>query len=57
MSGSVNVRIFSESLGNGGGHDRASGANFKSENGDMVEVITCIETVLEFMKNNKPVLS
>lgn len=57
MSGSVNVRIFSESLGNGGGHDRASGANFKSENSEAIEVATCIETVLEFMKNNKPVLS
>ena len=57
MSGSVNVRIFSESLGNGGGHDRASGANFPSVDGEPVSVDTCIDTVLEFMKNNKPVLS
>ena len=57
MLGSVNVRIFSESLGNGGGHDRASGANFASTDGAPVSVEHCIETVLEFMKNNKPVLS
>lgn len=57
MSGSVNVRIFSEGLGVGGGHDRASGANFKPENGSVVEVEDCIEKVFEFMKNNKPVLS
>lgn len=57
MSGSVNVRIFCESLGLGGGHDRASGANFKSEGGAPVEVPSCIEKVFDFMKNNKPVLS
>lgn len=57
MQGSVNVRILSESLGIGGGHDRASGANFKGENGSVVETEECIEKVFEFMKNNKPVLS
>jgi nanoRNase/pAp phosphatase (c-di-AMP/oligoRNAs hydrolase) len=57
MSGSVNVRIFSESLGNGGGHDRASGASFKNEDNTPVEVNSCIQRVLEFMKNSKPVLS
>ncbi len=57
MSGSVNVRILSESLGNGGGHDRASGASFKNEDNTPISVETCIETVLKFMKNNKPVLS
>ncbi len=57
MSGSVNVRVLSESLGVGGGHDRASGANFKSEEGTPVEIDFCIQTVLDFMKNNKPVLS
>lgn len=57
MLGSVNVRIFSESLGVGGGHDRASGANFKNENGDVMQVDACIEKVFEFMKNNQPVLS
>lgn len=54
---SVNVRIFCESLGVGGGHDRASGANFKSDDGVPVEIAPCIERVLDFMKNNKPVLS
>lgn len=57
MSGSVNVRIFCEALGLGGGHDSASGANFKSEDGVPVEVPSCIEKVFDFMKNNKPVLS
>ena len=57
MSGSVNVRVFHEMMGVGGGHDRASGANFKSDNGQPVETEECIEKVFEFMKNNKPVLS
>ncbi len=57
MLGSVNVRVFSESLGVGGGHDRASGANFKNDNGEPMQVENCIENVFEFMKNNKPVLS
>lgn len=57
MLGSVNVRIFSEALGVGGGHDRASGANFKNDDGSPMQVEACIERVFEFMKNNKPVLS
>ncbi len=57
MIGSVNVRIFSEQLGIGGGHDRASGASFKSEKGEVLEVEDCIEKVLDFMKKNVPVLS
>ncbi len=57
MSGSVNVRIFSEELGVGGGHDRASGANFKNDDKSPMRVEDCVETVLDFMKNNKPVLS
>ncbi len=57
MPGSVNVRIFSESLGVGGGHDRASGANFKNDDGTPMQLETCVDKVFEFMKNNKPVLS
>lgn len=54
---SVNVRIFHEQMGIGGGHDRASGANFKQEGDEPMDIKTCLEKVLEFMKNNKPVLS
>lgn len=56
LSGSVNVRVLSEALGIGGGHDRASGANFKSENGEKIQVAPCIEKVLEFMKNTQPTI-
>ncbi len=54
---SVNVRIFHEKMGIGGGHDRASGANFIKEDGDIMSIDECLNFVLEFMKNNKPVLS
>jgi nanoRNase/pAp phosphatase (c-di-AMP/oligoRNAs hydrolase) len=57
MNGSVNVRILCETMGIGGGHDRASGGNFKSEDGTPVAVDACIETVLDFMKKTGPVLS
>ena len=56
LAGSVNVRVLSEALGIGGGHDRASGANFKSENGEKIQVAPCIEKVLEFMKNTQPTI-
>ncbi len=55
--GSVNVRILCESMGIGGGHDRASGANFKNDDGAPMQVENCVDKVFEFMKNNKPVLS
>lgn len=57
LAGSVNVRLFHEQIGVGGGHDRASGANFKQEGDSPMEVADCLEIVLQFMKNNKPVLS
>jgi bifunctional oligoribonuclease and PAP phosphatase NrnA len=47
---SVNVRDLSERLGIGGGHDRASGGNFK----DCPEPVDCIAKVLQFMETNKP---
>ena len=56
LSGSVNVRVFSEALCIGGGHDRASGANFKPENDEKMQVAPCIEKVLEFMKTTKPII-
>ncbi|MEI6022594.1 MAG: DHH family phosphoesterase [bacterium] len=56
LSGSVNVRVFSEALGIGGGHDRASGANFKPENDEKIQVAPCIEKVLEFMKTTTPTI-
>jgi phosphoesterase RecJ-like protein len=56
LVGSVNVRIFAEMQNIGGGHDRAAGANFKSINGEKIEVVPCIEKVLEFMKNNTPTI-
>ncbi len=56
LAGSVNVRIFAEMQNIGGGHDRASGANFKSENGEKIQVAPCIEKVLEFMKNTQPTI-
>ena len=57
LPGSVNVRLLSEALGLGSGHNRASGANFKSIDGTPIQVEDCIEKVLDYMKNNKPVLS
>ena len=56
LSGSVNVRVFAEMQNIGGGHDRAAGANFKSSNGEKIEVAPCIEKVLEFMKNTEPTI-
>lgn len=52
LSGSVDVRIFHEQLGIGSGHIRASGGYFKE-----IDPKICLEKVVEFMKNNKPVLS
>lgn len=52
LSGSVDVRAFHEALGIGSGHIRASGGSFKDTDPEI-----CLQKVLEFMKNNKPVLS
>lgn len=56
LAGSVNVRIFAEMQHIGGGHDRAAGANFKSENGEKIQVAPCIEKVLDFMKTTEPTI-
>lgn len=50
-AGSVNVRVLHEQLGIGGGHDRAAGGNFPG-----VDPEICITTILEWMKNNKPMV-
>ena len=52
LSGSVDTRAFHEALGIGSGHIRASGGYFKESDPEI-----CLQKVLEFMKNNKPVLS
>lgn len=50
---SVNVNDLHTRLEVGGGHVRASGGSFK----DILSSEECIQKVLEFMKNNNPVLS
>lgn len=52
LSGSVDVRTFHELLGIGSGHIHASGGYFKE-----IDPEVCLNKVIEFMKNNKPVLS
>jgi phosphoesterase RecJ-like protein len=51
LPGSVNVRDLHERLGIGGGHDRASGGYFVE-----IDPSVCILKVLEWMKENKPLL-
>jgi phosphoesterase RecJ-like protein len=55
VQGSVNVRDMHERLGIGGGHDRASGGNFKKENIDR-EPKQCIVEVLDWMGHNAPLI-
>ncbi len=57
LARSVNVRLLCEGMGIGGGHDRASGANFKHDDGTAMEVADAIDTLFKYMQNNKPVLS
>lgn len=57
LAGSVNVRLLCEGMSIGGGHDRASGANFKHADGSAMEVTDAIDTLFKYMQNNKPVLS
>ena len=53
--GSVNVRDIVERMQIGGGHDRAAAGIFKRE-GDSPDPHACIEKILEWLKNNKPVI-
>jgi len=56
IAGSVNVRIFHELLGVGGGHDRAAGANFAPEYDTPLTVEDCLQKVFKFMETHTPVL-
>ncbi len=51
LPGSVNVRDLHERMGIGGGHDRASGGYFTGS-----EPNDCVTKVLQWMKENKPLL-
>jgi hypothetical protein len=53
MQGTVNVRDMHERLSIGGGHDRASGGNFKKTDIDR-EPKQCIVEVLDWMSHNSP---
>lgn len=52
LPNSVNVRDFHEKMGIGGGHDRASGGYFSESN-----VKECLSKVLDWIKNNKPLIN
>lgn len=56
LSGSVNVRDLFEKMSLGGGHDRASGGIFKRD-GDSNDPQICIKQIVEWMKNNKPLMN
>lgn len=56
LIGSVNVRDLMERMRIGGGHDRASGGTFR-KNGQDLDVDTCIEKILDWIKSNQPVLA
>jgi len=49
---SVSVRDLMERMKIGGGHDRAAGGTFKNEK----DVKNCINKVVEWTKNNKPII-
>ncbi|MEX2032937.1 MAG: DHH family phosphoesterase [Candidatus Colwellbacteria bacterium] len=50
----VNVREIAEQMEIGGGHDRAAGGTFREEN-KVLDAKECLEKVLEWLKDNKPV--
>lgn len=52
LPGSVMVRDIVEKMKIGGGHDRAAGGTFKQADPKI-----CVEKILNWMKENKPVLS
>ncbi len=56
LPGSVNVREIAERMGIGGGHDRAAGGTFKEEN-RVLEPEECLGKVLEWIKNNSPIIN
>lgn len=56
LPGSVNVRDMFESMGIGGGHDRASGANFPAIKGEPMESSVVVEKLFAWMRDNSPIL-
>ncbi len=56
LPGGVNVRDLLERMSLGGGHDRAAGGIFKKDT-DSKDPKMCVEQIVEWMKNNKPVLN
>lgn len=56
LPGSVNVREVAERMGIGGGHDLAAGGTFREE-GRPLDSEECLEKVLEWLKENKPVIN
>ncbi|MDP2650621.1 MAG: DHH family phosphoesterase [bacterium] len=53
---SVNVREIAERMGIGGGHDRAAGGTFR-EGGKTLDARECLERVLDWLEQNKPITS
>jgi nanoRNase/pAp phosphatase (c-di-AMP/oligoRNAs hydrolase) len=53
---SVNVRDLAERMGIGGGHDRSAGSAIKKVDKD-IESQQAIDTIIEWMKTNKPLLN
>ncbi len=56
LPGSVNVRELAEQMRIGGGHDRAAGGTFKEES-KALDPKECLSRVLDWVKQNRPVLS
>ncbi len=50
----VNVRLLSERMGYGGGHDLASGMAFKEVDGKVLEPKECMDKIFEWMTQNSP---
>jgi phosphoesterase RecJ-like protein len=53
---SVNVRELLERMELGGGHDRAAGGIFKKDT-DPKDPKICVQQIIEWLKNNKPILN
>lgn len=54
--GSVNVRMIGQQTGKGGGHDRAGGMKFQQEN-HVYDTQECVDWLLAWMKENKPIIA